>query len=353
MSDAVQGLVLLTPHGDLVKLGSCKHTSICNHRYTLSPSADSSQGRGGRREGPRGELQARGALQGFRPGGCGEEASGHGAERPVDGGGGDGGGGGGDDEEVLLRAARMAFGRVGVIVEVALKTEAMYLVRQRQLLMPIAAFVAAASHPLQGLHREFRHVWAHFRIGGAEVRVVGLEEESTGEGDDERARGGRREGGSLGSEGEVKRQEGEEAGRAKAREWRPYDGKNWFPFEPPPPLACEEVVEEGAAGKGKRDSQRDAGECWVSMQYSFPLDSLAEIMSRLTAASGVASVEAESGPDRRGWRVEGEREAHGGRLGSGLEKQALGLSGKIVEVKFVGGGRHLARSMLVCGYDLC
>ena len=55
------------------------------------------------------------------------------------------------------------------------------------------------------------------------------------------------------------------SGGGVQREWRIYDGKNWFPFEPPP--ALQEPVE----GDGVCDRVRGTA-AYVSMQYSFALE---------------------------------------------------------------------------------
>jgi len=67
-----------------------------------------------------------------------------------------------------------------------------------------------------GLHHEYRHVWAHFRIGASEVRVLGLKEKKTGKNSTKNS--------STAQGGRVDMYEG--------GGWQAYDGKNWFPFDP-------------------------------------------------------------------------------------------------------------------------
>ena len=98
MSDLVAGLTLVSWDGSVVKLGC------------LAEAEKQQLGAGGGEEG------------------CGE------------GGGGRLGGGGAGE---LLRAARMAGGRVGIIVEVALQTEEARLVRKHERLLSVDEFALA------------------------------------------------------------------------------------------------------------------------------------------------------------------------------------------------------------------
>jgi hypothetical protein len=125
---------------------------------------------------------------------------------------------------------------------------------------------------------------------------------------------------------------------------------------------------EGGGGEGEGEEWEGKGEdTWLSMQYSFPLEFLGKIMEPLSKAltddnrgggeggggvggrdrgkgAGATFVkrggEGHGGLEEKGWVVGGGE--RGGDCGGGLSE----LKGQIIEVKFVGGGPGVARSML-------
>ena len=86
------------------------------------------------------------------------------------------------DGEEVLRAARMAFGRIGVVVDVALRTRPRVPVRRIQRVLEVDEFVLEAGATDRGLHAQCAQVWAHFRLGASQVLVLGLRERGVGRG---------------------------------------------------------------------------------------------------------------------------------------------------------------------------
>ncbi len=415
LSDAVEGLTLVDMGGSIRRLGCLSQRHISRH---------TSVGLGCACVGDGGSSRQAGGKKGEGGGVVTGEVS----EIEQGGGGGEEGNEGGEDgeeggrvEEEVLRASRLACGRLGVIAEIALKTEKLYYVRQESRLLHVSEFLAAALHCTQGLHEEFRHLWAHFRVGASEVRVVGLKQRpdtpfcdaagvsggcGEGGGGKERSAGGDGssgggEGGGQGGEwgggedGGRKGQEGEGSGGGSGGQRRQkivcfydeflaYDGRNWFPFEPPPPLQASSppplqgmmrsIQQESGAGgggggrEGEGEKWEGKGEgSWLSMQYSFPLEFLRKIMEPLSKALADDNTGGGEGGGGGGGRDRGrgagatlvERAGEGhegleekrGEVGGGERwgDWAGGLSelkGQIIEVKFVGGGPGVARSML-------